>query len=139
MEKRIEKVLEKLLEDYQTDLTINKIKNFDLPDNEQLIEVLESLKKIIFPGYFRNHSVKIYTVRNHASMLLEDVIYKLVKQISIVLHYLPEYEDAEEEIIIKKAEDLTFAFLEKIPKIREYIETDVQATFDGDPACFNKT
>ena len=139
MEKRIEKVLKQLLEDYQTDWTINKIKNFDLPDNEELIEVLESLKKIIFPGYFRNHSVKIYTVRNHTSMLLEDIIYKLVKQISIVLHYLPEYENAEKGIITKKAEELTFSFLEKIPKIREYIETDVQATFDGDPACFNKT
>ncbi|MDE6776847.1 MAG: serine acetyltransferase, partial [Oscillospiraceae bacterium] len=66
-------------------------------------------------------------------------IYKLVKQISIVLHYLPEYENKQQEIITNKAEELTFAFLEKIPKIREYIETDVQATFDGDPACFNKT
>ncbi len=72
-------------------------------------------------------------------MLLEDVIYKLIKQISIVLRYEPDYETAEEAVIQEKAEELTFAFLNQIPKIRAYIETDVQATFDGDPACYNKT
>ncbi|MDE5769930.1 MAG: serine acetyltransferase, partial [Oscillospiraceae bacterium] len=139
IEEKIETTLSLLMQDYQDDRTINRIKNFDLPDNDVLIEVLESLKKIIFPGYFRNHSVKIYTVRNHASMLLEDVIYKLIKQISIVLRYEPDYENAEESVIQEKAETLTFAFLDQIPKIRAYIETDVQATFDGDPACYNKT
>lgn len=139
LEEKIESTLSLLMQDYQDDRTINRIKNFDLPDNNILIEVLESLKKIIFPGYFRNHSVKIYTVRNHASMLLEDVIYKLIKQISIVLRYEPAYENAEEAVILAKAEELTFAFLNQIPKIRAYIETDVQATFDGDPACYNKT
>ena len=139
IEERIEKTLENFMQDYKDDRVINRIKNFDLPDNDVLVEVLESLKKIIFPGYFRNHSVKIYTVRNHASMLLEDVAYKLIKQISIVLRYEPDYENAEESVILEKAEDLTFAFLDQIPKIREYIETDVQATFDGDPACYNKT
>ena len=71
-------------------------------------------------------------------MLLEDVIYNLIKQISIVLKYSPDYENADQENISRAAEDLTFAFLEKIPKIREYIETDVQAAFDGDPAAYNK-
>ena len=78
MEEKIETALSLLMQDYQDDRTINRIKNFDLPDNDVLVEVLESLKKIIFPGYFRNHSVKIYTIRNQASNLLEHLIYKPV-------------------------------------------------------------
>lgn len=138
-EEQIHQVLETILTDYQHDRTIDKIKNFDLPDNAVLEEILHSLKKIIFPGYFRSHSVKIYTVRNQTSMLLEDVIYKLVKQITIVLKYAPIYEHAPEEEVSAKAEEMALAFLNRIPKIREYIETDVQAAFEGDPAAYNKT
>ncbi len=138
-ESKIHDVLENILQDYQGNRTIDQIKNFDLPDNAIIEEILHSLKKIIFPGYFRNHSTKIYTVRNQTSMLLEDVIYKLVKQISIVLRYDPVYENALDEEVTEKSEELTFAFLNKIPKIREYIETDVEAAFEGDPAAYNKT
>ena len=138
-EDRIHQMLDVILNDYRNDRTIDKIKNFDLPDNAVLEEILGSLKKIIFPGYFRSHSVKIYTVRNQTSMLLEDVIYKLSKQIAIVLRYDPLYEIAPESEVNKKAQELTLSFFEKIPKIREYIETDVQAAFEGDPAAYNKT
>lgn len=138
-ENQIHQMLDVILNDYRNDRTIDKIKNFDLPDNAVLEEVLGSLKKIIFPGYFRSHSVKIYTVRNQTSMLLEDVIYKLSKQIAIVLRYDPLYEIAPESEVNKKAQELTLLFFEKIPKIREYIETDVQAAFEGDPAAYNKT
>ncbi|MBR7084801.1 MAG: serine acetyltransferase, partial [Oscillospiraceae bacterium] len=138
-EDQIHLTLEIILNDYRNDRTIDKIKNFDLPDNAILEEILGSLKKIIFPGYFRSHSVKIYTVRNQTSMLLEDVIYKLSKQIAIVLRYDPLYEIAPESEVNKKAQELTLSFFEKIPKIREYIETDVQAAFEGDPAAYNKT
>ena len=71
-------------------------------------------------------------------MLLEDVIYNLKAQLGIVLKYAPQYQHADSETITLAADHITFTFLEKIPKIREFIETDVQAAFDGDPAAYNK-
>ena len=139
LEERINSVMEDLLEDYRSGRTIDEVRTFDLPDNEVLQDILKSLQKIIFPGYFRNKSFKVYTVRNNISMLLEDVIYRLTKQIAVVLRYDAAYERADEETINDHAEALTFAFLEKIPKIREYIETDVQAAYEGDPAAYSKT
>ena len=70
-------------------------------------------------------------------MLLEDVIYNLKAQLCIVLKYSQQYEHADSETITLAADSITFDFLEKIPMIREYIETDVQAAFDGDPAAYN--
>ncbi|MBR1898492.1 MAG: serine acetyltransferase [Oscillospiraceae bacterium] len=139
LEERIDGVMGRLLEDYQGGRTVDEVKTFDLPDNDVLEIVLRSLQRIIFPGYFRNKAFKVYTVRNNISMLLEDVIYKLTKQIAIVLRYDPQYEHASEEIVTERAEELTFAFLDQIPKIRDFIETDVQAAFDGDPAAYSKT
>lgn len=138
LEGKINLLVENLLKDYDKGRTIDKVKTFDHPNKEAVVEIIHKLMKIIYPGYFRNNSFKVYTVRNHISMLLEDVIYNLIKQISIVLEYLPENQKNSEEEILEKAEKITFSFLEKIPEIREYIETDVQAAFDGDPAAYNK-
>lgn len=138
LEGKINLLVENLLKDYDKGRTIDKVKTFDHPNKEAVVEIIHKLMKIIYPGYFRNNSFKVYTVRNHISMLLEDVIYNLIKQISIVLEYLPENQKNNEEEILEKAEKITFSFLERIPEIREYIETDVQAAFDGDPAAYNK-
>ena len=71
-------------------------------------------------------------------MQLEDVIFNLSKQISVVLRYLPEYESAPQEQLQEKAMELTFSFLDRLPAVRELIETDVEAAFSGDPAAFNR-
>ncbi len=137
IDSKINSLVEDLMEDYSGGKTIDEIKLFEHPEKEAVIDILEKLRKIIYPGYFRNKKYKVYTVRNNISMLLEDVIYNLIKQISIVLKYEPAYKDKNDSEIAEAAEELTFKFLNKIPKIREYIETDVQAAYDGDPAAYS--
>ncbi len=135
---KINNLVDLLMIDFNGGKTIDEVKLHEHPEKDAIVDILEKLRKIVYPGYYRNKLYRVYTVKNNISMLLEDVIYNLIKQISIVLKYSPDYENADQENISRAAEDLTFAFLEKIPKIREYIETDVQAAFDGDPAAYNK-
>ena len=138
LEENINNLSKKILLDYQDNRTIDEVKTFDHPDNENIIDIIESLRRIVFPGYFRNKSYRVYTVRNNISMILEDVIFKLIRQISIVLRYDEKYVNLSETEINENAERITFEFLDRIPKIRSYIETDVQAAYDGDPAAYNK-
>ena len=138
IEEKINKLIKKLMCDYECGRTIDEVKTFDHPDEEVVIEIIGSLRKILFPGYYRNKRYRVYTVRNNVSMLTEDVAFKLINQIRIVLRYDEKYENADESVITEKAEEITFEFLGKLPKIREYVETDVQAAFDGDPAAYNK-
>ena len=76
-------------------------------------------------------------MKNNVTMLLEDVMYRLSKQIAMVLRYLPEYEEAEECDRFLRGEELAAEFVKKIPKLREYINTDVEAAYEGDPAAYN--
>lgn len=138
LENEINAITRTLLADYERGRTIDEVKSFDHPDKEVITEIIFSLRRIIFPGYFRNKSYRVYTVRNNISMLLEDVIFKLIKQISIVLRYEKGLENAAEMVVAERAERITFMFLSKLPLIREYIETDVQAAYAGDPAAYNK-
>ena len=71
-------------------------------------------------------------------MLIEDVLYNLKKEIGITLKYNPIYADSSACEIQGESQRIAVEFLKSIPKIREYIETDVSAGFDGDPAAYNK-
>jgi serine O-acetyltransferase len=62
--------------------------------------------------------------------LLEDEIRK-----SLEYHTPPELAKTN---IAQAAHDLTVEFLGKLPAIREVLQTDVQAAFDGDPAALSK-
>ena len=131
LEENISDIVNDLLDDSEDVSETSKI--FNHPDKEVIIDILDSLRKIIFPGYFKNKDIKVFTLRNNLSMLLEDVVFKLTKQISIVLG--EEHRDEEEVIITSR--DKALAFIKRIKVIREYILTDVKAAYDGDPAAYS--
>lgn len=138
METKIGGIVDMLMEDYAKGRVIDENKIYDYPEKDVVIDILEKLKVVIYPGYYRNTNYRTYTVRNNISILLEDIIYNLQKQTAIVLRYVPKYENCSQSELAGEAERITFEFLKTIPKIREYIETDIQAFYDGDPASYNK-
>ncbi len=138
MAARINTLVDSYMDDYSCGKDIDSVCTIDHPNMDEIIDILAKLKRVVFPGFFKNPAFKVYTVRNDITMQVEDILFHLIKQIEIVLQYYDRFKEASPEERYAKAEDIAFAFLEKIPKIREYIETDVQAFFDGDPAAFYK-
>lgn len=134
---KLGRIAETIISDYSNGRDIDRYNSFTQPDKDVIVRVIGQLQNIIFPGYFKNRSYKVYTVRNNITMQLEDVLYNLIRQISIVLRYTGGCDIPESETE-KCAERVALQFLGRIPHIREYIETDVEATYDGDPAAFNK-
>jgi serine O-acetyltransferase len=132
VEVRLNKIIEALLSDYKSDegRVIDRMDVFNQPDKEVIYDIMGKLQNIILPGYYKNKVYRVYTTKNNLSMLIEDVTYNLKKQIAIVLKN--DTEDAD-----SRAEELTLEFLSKLPRIREYIETDLQAAYDGDPAAYS--
>ena len=138
LEKDVNRLVKTIMEDYEHGRDIDLVENFVQPNEDDIVKIIAQIQNMIFPGYYKNKNYRIYTVRNNLSMQLEDVLYNLSKQISIVLKYLPEYEKKDEKDLLCEAEQLSLQFLDKITKIRELIQTDLEAAFDGDPAAFNK-
>lgn len=138
LENDVNRLIDKISADYDKGRDIDIAETFMRPSSDSIINIIEQLRSIIFPGYYKNKNYRIYTIRNNLSMLLEDVLYNLGKQISIVIKYLPEYADMDEKELIHEGEQLALLFLDKLTYIREMIQTDLQAAYDGDPAAFNK-
>lgn len=139
LEQEVQGIVQNILDDYGKNREIDRMKDFfRQPDKEVIIDLVNKLLRIVFPGFYRDKSYKIYNVENHLSTLIEDVMFQLNKQIRIVLPFQGGHDGKSEAEISEEAQRITIAFLKQIPKIREYIETDLQAAFDGDPAAYYK-
>ena len=132
IEQRIEDVVDSILSDYAQGRDIDKIDLFRHPDKEVITDMIGKLMRIVYPGYSREKSYRIYNAKHNLSMLIEDVMYNLNKQIQLVLQ-AQNTEHAEE-----KAQELCLAFFDEIPAVRALVQTDVQAAYDGDPAATSK-
>ncbi|SEF70248.1 serine O-acetyltransferase [Eubacterium ruminantium] len=175
LKSEVKNIVDDILLDYEKNRDID-IQNVNAqPDKDAVVEILNKIIHIIFPGYYRSKLYKSYNDNYRMSALIEDVIYNLRKQIRIALMHRLDYvaerdealksciggcedgSDGQEknatddemcglisqgiykyEELNDKAEKLTLEFFKKIPKIREYVDTDIQATFEGDPAAYDK-
>ena len=134
-EVRIQALADTILSDYDHDRVIDRLEMFTQPDRGIIEALIAKLLRLVFPGYYRDYTYRIYNPRNNLSALIEDVAFHLNRQIGIALRGSEQLEPDEAE---RRAEDITAAFLEKLPEIRAYVETDLQAAYDGDPAAKNK-
>ena len=131
-------IVKSILEDYKKGRHIDYQDHFyDQPSKEVILDIMNKLIKIIYPGYFRDRSYKSYTLGNHVATLIEDVMYRLHKQIIKVAQFDPSTRGFCQEKIEQEAYRTTVKFLEQIPVIREYLESDLEATLAGDPAAKN--
>lgn len=137
-ENRVESIVQLILSDYDAEKPINKTDISNQPDKNAIIDIIDKLLKIIYPGYYKDKVYKIFSIKNNMSATIEDVIYNLNKQIVVVLKYCNSFPELSYEGLEENARNITFEFMEKIPKIREYLDTDIQAAYDGDPAASSK-
>lgn len=105
-------------------------------NNEIIIDLLEKIRSIVFPGFFEVKTLNESSIEYHVGELLEDIQYRLTKQVTKALFH-SENAPADEEEAQRKAEEIVREFLKKIPALRAILATDVQAAYDGDPAAFN--
>ena len=127
IEKRIESVVDTILEDYSGGRDIDKMEQSSQPDKDVVIDVLEKLRKIVFPGYFREKNYRTYNAKHNLSTLIEDVMYHLSSQIALVFRENGRTEEDAKEVCLQ--------FLSRIPAVRDMVQTDLQAAYDGDPAA----
>ena len=132
IEKEIEGIVDGILEDYRHGRDIDKLDPFQHPDKAVVIDMIGKLLRIVYPGSSRDKAYRIYNTKHNLSMLIEDVMYNLNKQIAIALRVDRTEREAQET-----AQELSLQFFRAIPGIRAVAQTDVEAFYDGDPAAFS--
>ena len=135
MEKEIDEIVKNVLADYERGRNIDNPDIFNMPDKKEVREIIGNLFRIIYPGYYKDRTYKIYNPKNSFAVTIEDIFYHLNKQVMLALDFcrfkgvMTEAERRNESYRICRA------FFGKIAYIRECMETDLLAAFDGDPAA----
>lgn len=132
MEQQAEQIVDNILEDYRHGRSIDRMDPFAHPDKEVVIDMIGKLMRIVFPGFSRNREYRMYNAHHNLSMLIEDVMYNLVKQLTMVFQ-----QSLEPEAAVRKAETVALEFFRAIPDLRSVIQTDVEAFYEGDPAAYS--
>ena len=130
-EKEIEALVDNILDDYKSDRDIDKLEQYRQPDKDVVIDIIEKLRRIVFPGYFKDKVYRMYNTKHNLSLLIEDVMCHLTEQLALVYQGTGESEaDAQDH-----AQKVALAFFRQIPEVRAMVQTDLQAAYDGDPAA----
>lgn len=128
-------------------MTLSKQNQSPMPDYDLLVEIIQTLRKIVNP-LIRAQETSADRLRARLADQFEFVRTHFASQIEIAI---ARHQEACDEVgttamfepkipepeIKGLANQLTDHFLNLLPKIRDVLVTDVQASYDGDPACKN--
>jgi len=107
-----------------------------LPSRDAVVDVVEDLRAVLFPGYFGTSELTADNTAFHLGSTLDRIQRSLQEQIRRGLCFACDNlgPDARADCDAR-AESITWQFLARLPETRRILATDVQAAYEGDPAA----
>jgi serine O-acetyltransferase len=133
----------RLLGSYTGDERARRVSQRYLPSREAIVEVLQMILDLMYPGYFGRRDLNADNLGAHVADSVAALVPKLEREMEHCLCYGREREAGraresgrpEFGECAPRAHELAEIFLSRLPDIRNLLIRDVQAAFDGDPAA----
>ena len=136
LEKDLPKLVDEIISNYQTFGGMDHLEGKDLPSKKVVIEVLEDLFTVLFPGYLGRAEVTKANVRYLLGTTLTSVYTRLTQEVEKSLKYIcRKINLCPQDVCQKRANVVVKELLEKLPEIRSMLSGDIQAAYAGDPAA----
>jgi serine O-acetyltransferase len=116
---------------------INHLDGKNLPSKHAIADITINLLRLLFPGFFHDKPIHSSEIKVETASLLDIVLGNLEDEIYKSLEYHPPPEMPKKGLR-PIAHTLTIEFLDSLPRIRELLQTDTEAAFNGDPAALSK-
>jgi len=128
-------IADRIIESCSDSGCFTHIDNEPIPSEGYVIEVIDKLREILFPGYFTRERIDPINLKYYMGQSIAVLFDMLSEQIAhSIRHDCLRYDlpctECEEQ-----GQNITLAFLETIPSLRKKLATDVEATYIGDPAA----
>ncbi|HWB00239.1 MAG TPA: serine O-acetyltransferase EpsC [Pirellulales bacterium] len=134
---QLPELTKRIVETYTEPGSVNHLGHCPLPNYEAVIEIIEDLKEILYPGYRRREGLHLGNVMYHVGDLIDGLHDKLTQQIGRALRHDARVSQSpcDSEVDFEAlGQAKAIQFLEQIPELRHVLALDVQAAFEGDPA-----
>lgn len=134
--KQLNEIVKKLSQpDSYNQVYYTSRRGMPMPDHEKMNRMVDYLRDILFPGFFGDFHVTPDNMEYHTGVLVSKVQEILTGQIVSGLCFNCNPGD---NVVCDNcdslAADLSMQFLNRLPDIRSLLATDVEATYNGDPA-----
>jgi serine O-acetyltransferase len=133
----VTKLTNELVASYARVGGINHLDGKNLPSKSKITALTVDLLRLLFPGFFDEKLIHSSELKAETAVLLDHVLGDLEDEIRKSLEYNPP-DGLAKKNITKAAHELTVEFLASLPQVREILQTDVEAAFNGDPAAASK-
>lgn len=139
MQATINQITDRLVESYAKTGGINHLDGKNLPSKRAVALITMDLLRLLFPGFFDEKLLHSSEIRTGTASLVSEVLNDLTTEISKSLDYNPppELELAKKDLR-PIARTYACEFLNSLPNIRDLLQTDTQAAYNGDPAALSK-
>jgi serine O-acetyltransferase len=127
-------ITEALVGTYETCGRTHHLGHTPLPSREAVGDILADLTDVLYPGFARRQNLHLGNVEYYAGSLLDGLHDKLTVQLARALRH--ELGDESPHVDFEAlAQQKAVAFLHKLPALRDVLEEDVRAAYEGDPAA----
>lgn len=133
----VTQLADQLLSSYASAGGINHVDGKNLPSKSAIAGITVDLLRLLFPGFFDEKTLHSSELKVATASLMDSVLGRLEDEVYKSLEYHPP-DGVERRELRPLARKLTFDFLGKLPCIRELLQTDAEAAFNGDPAALSK-
>ncbi len=131
----LEHSIDQLTESYADDKEINNLESAALPNRRAVIEAFNHLKPAIYVGFYSTRSLDRSNLRQTIAEHLYPAYEILVEQIFRVLQYERSTRPESDAPQPEEAERVVLDLFNQLPALREKLNGDVLAAFEGDPAA----
>jgi serine O-acetyltransferase len=116
---------------------INHLDGKNLPSKSAISLITTDLLRLLFPGFFDEKPIHSSEIKVETASLMDVALGRLEDEVYKSLEYSPPPELPKKNLR-SSAHTLTVEFLASLPRVRELLQTDTEAAFNGDPAALSK-
>ncbi len=133
----VTQLTDRLVASYARAGGINHLDGKNLPSKTAITGITVDLLRLVFPGFFDEKPVHSSEIKVETASLMDSVLGRLEDEIAKSLEYNPPPELPKKDLR-PVARTWTIEFLDSLPRVREMLQTDTEAAFNGDPAALSK-
>lgn len=131
-------VVKELAEGFKSGRLASHIEPVPIPSKEEIIDLIELMQEILYPGYFTSMALRPENLEYYLGQQLTLLYENLAKQISSAIRHDCFRHDHDCTQCGERSYGIAAEFVQALPNIRELLETDIEATLEGDPAATNR-
>jgi serine O-acetyltransferase len=135
LEKGVPQLVDEILVNYAKFGGMDHLEGRDLPAKKVVIEVLEDLFSVLFPGYLGDSEITKANIKYHLGTKLTSVYSRLTVEVEKSLKYICRKIECPQDVCQERAHVVVKELLEKLPEIRSMLSGDIAAAYSGDPAA----